>query len=390
MKKLLFVINSMSHGGIQKALINLLNELSQRQDCEITLLLINRKGELLDFIPSNIKVIEANCFWKLLETSNDEIRKANKLLWLVRGALAFFIKNGKKNIVMSLLSLTQKKLLGYDCAISYRHPELEKNVLGGSCEFVLNCCKSQKKIVFIHCDYSRYGGACDYNNSLIERFDKIAVVSESCKNILLDVLPHIKNKTYCVYNCHNYKEILNSSENFPTVYSGSKIEFVTVCRLAQEKGLERTLQILAKLKKCSYKFKWHIVGDGEEHNAILKMIKDYDLVDEVVLEGKTTNPHKFVKNADFFLLPSYHEAAPMVIGEAFALGVPVVTTRTASADELVKSDFGFICENTTEGIYEMLKRIFDNTIMLDTVKSNLSRAELNNKIALEQFEQLIN
>lgn len=75
MKKVLIVINSMSYGGIQKALINLLQEISAKDEYEITLLMIRSKGAYIEQIPKGIKVLEANCFWKLLETSNAEIKE---------------------------------------------------------------------------------------------------------------------------------------------------------------------------------------------------------------------------------------------------------------------------------------------------------------------------
>lgn len=387
-KKILFAINSMSFGGIQKALLNLLSELSKNVDYEITVLLIRKKGELLSYIPDNIKIVEANCFWRLLETTNAEIKRQNILLWIIRSFLAVLIKKGKKSFAMKLLSLTQRQLLGFDYAISYRQPDLERNILGGSCEFVLNCCKAKEKIVFIHCDYSKYGGMCNYNNQLLSRFDKIAVVSESCKNILLDTLPDLKNKVSCVYNCHDFDEILNLSNDNSIIYDEG-IHFVTVCRLGREKGIDRTLEVLAKLKELGYDFKWHIVGDGEERKEIEQRITVLNLNNNVVLEGETANPYRFVKNATFFFLPSYHEAAPMVIGEAFVLGVPVISTKTASADELVKKEFGIVCPNSEQGIYDVLKSIFDDVSLLDCIKHNLNEFQFSNENALQQFDKLI-
>lgn len=110
MKKVLIVINSMSYGGIQKALINLLQEISAKDEYEITLLMIRSKGAYIEQIPKGIKVLEANCFWKLLETSNAEIKRKNLFLWLVRGGLAVLTKNGHRKMAMRLLAASQKKL----------------------------------------------------------------------------------------------------------------------------------------------------------------------------------------------------------------------------------------------------------------------------------------
>ena len=55
-EKVIFVINNLEIGGIQKALISYLETIQSIY--EITLLCINKKGQLEDKIPKNIKVIE--------------------------------------------------------------------------------------------------------------------------------------------------------------------------------------------------------------------------------------------------------------------------------------------------------------------------------------------
>ena len=65
--------------------------------------------------------------------------------------------------------------------------------------------------------------------------------------------------------------------------------------------------------------------------------------------GNKENPYPYIKNASCFLLPSLHEAAPMVFGEASSLGVPVLTTETCSAIELVQSrGIGYVVENSID------------------------------------------
>lgn len=89
---------------------------------------------------------------------------------------------------------------------------------------------------------------------------------------------------------------------------------------------------------------------------INQLINEKGLSNDIDLVGKKNNPFVYIKNADFFLLPSFHEAAPMVYGEAISLGVPVVTTNTISAKELIEErDYGIVCENSEEGIYFTLK-----------------------------------
>ena len=84
------------------------------------------------------------------------------------------------------------------------------------------------------------------------------------------------------------------------------------------------------------------------------------------------NPFPYVAKADVFLLPSFHEAAPMVFGECWALGIPVISTETSSAREMVEENkIGIVCQNSEEGIYKALKQFLDekiNTLMIEGLK----------------------
>ena len=58
----------------------------------------------------------------------------------------------------------------------------------------------------------------------------------------------------------------------------------------------------------------------------------------VIFAGETQNPYGLMNAADYLLVPSRHEAAPMVFMEASALGVPVISSDTLSARELLKGE----------------------------------------------------
>lgn len=243
------------------------------------------------------------------------------------------------------MAFSQKKLKGYDVAISYRQPDIATNVIGGTAEFVRKCCQARKKVIFIHCDYSLYGGNCDYNNKQLKKFDQIAVVSNGCIKKLLQCVPELREKVVCVYNCQDYEDVIKKSEQNPVSYCLKTPTIVSVSRLSAEKGIERALRVFARLKKENLNFEWHIIGDGEEKEALRSLAMEQGLSKNLIFEGNTTNPYRYMKNADIFFLPSYHEAAPMVIGEALCLGIPILTTDTSSAYELVGTH-GIVCQTT--------------------------------------------
>jgi glycosyltransferase involved in cell wall biosynthesis len=69
-----------------------------------------------------------------------------------------------------------------------------------------------------------------------------------------------------------------------------------------------------------------IIGDGEERAALESLVRELGLTDRVMLLGFQENPWRYMARADLFVLSSLTEGMPNVIGEAMALGLPVVAT----------------------------------------------------------------
>ena len=111
------------------------------------------------------------------------------------------------------------------------------------------------------------------------------------------------------------------------------------------------------------------------------------LSDCVDFLGALGNPYPFFKASDLLLVPSYDEAAPMVFGEAEYFNLPILTTDTTSAKELVEDrNIGFAVENSDGALEKKLAEIMQNPGVL---KAKTKGAEISNNAALLQFEKLI-
>ena len=154
-----------------------------------------------------------------------------------------------------------------------------------------------------------------------------------------------------------------------------KIKILTVCRLEAEKGLLRCVPMMKACEKQGLSFVWHIVGDGTEKEKLAKAIMENGLSARVIFHGNVENPYPYMKKADFFFLPSFHEAAPLVFEEARLLGLPILTTETLSARALV-GDFGIVCQNDDAALeaalldflkekrYETIRKRYDKEAVL--------------------------
>lgn len=90
------------------------------------------------------------------------------------------------------------------------------------------------------------------------------------------------------------------------------------------------------------------------------------------------------------LIPSFSEAAPMVIGEAACLGTPILTTETSSAREMVEQPgLGWVCENTVEGIQTGLEELLSRPEALQEKRAHMQALAFDNTCARKQFAELI-
>ena len=385
-KRILIVNNNMHIGGVQKALVNLLKEIAS--EYEVTLLLFYKGGELLRDVPENVRIITA-C--RVLRGWGATREDAGGLrLQLSRAFSAAITRAAGRKWICRILFPFQKKLRGYDVAISYLHSGNDHVFYGGCNEFVLRCTEAEKKISFLHCDYEKMHAGSRYNASIYQKFDAIAACSAGCREAFLAVFPELKQKVQVVRNCHDYKRLQQDAAQAPVVLPKTSVNVLTVSRFGREKGVLRGVQAAADLQRAGKRLRYFIIGNGAEYPQAAAMVKQLGLETSVTLLGEMLNPYGYLKAADVLLIPSFSEAAPMVIGEAASLGTPVLSTRTSSAEEMILcSGYGWVCDNTQVGITEGLERLLANPEILKSHRESLEKMEFTNSEAITEFRHLI-
>lgn len=318
MKRILIVNNNMHIGGIQKSLLHLLSALTQFRstEYEIDLLLFAKRGDLLCEIPKQVSVLEGNFYTKIMGLTQAEAKEEGVLTCLNRSFWTVITRLFTTRVSFGILSGMQPIKKTYDAAISFMQPGTERVFYGGCPEYVLRAVRAKKKICFIHCDFMHYGGNTSDHRALLARFDMFAAVSDSVKARLIEAAPELSGKVKNVHNCCAASKIRAAAEEYTADTAPDRINLFTAARLHDEKGILRMLPILWRIKRAGIAFVWRIAGDGPDKNEILKRVTQYGLFGEVVLLGNLKNPYPYFKAADIVLVPSYHEAAPMVFDEA--------------------------------------------------------------------------
>ena len=187
------------------------------------------------------------------------------------------------------------------------------------------------------------------------RFKHIFWVSESA----LDNYYFKKNiieKSSVLYNIINPIDLLRKKDLDTLNYD---VDIIFIGRLMEAKNPERLINIVEKVKRRKKDLKCYIVGDGKLREFVEKRIIDLNLEENIKLLGFLDNPYKILSCAKVMLMTSRHEGTPMVLLEAMALGVPVVSTPIDGIKVFINASNGFLSENDDELANECLKLIED-------------------------------
>lgn len=383
MKKILIVNNNLKIGGIQKALVNLLNEISNKYD--ITLFLFSDFGECFEDIPANIKIITATSILKVLGESAIECKKQGIKYLIAKIFFNIITKILGNKIAIKLACLFEPKIEGYDIAISYMHDSPKNIFYGGTNEFVLSRVIARKKVSFVHCDYKNYGGDILYARKMYSQYDKIAFCSKGCMDTFVNIIPELKNKCMVIYNCVNINKIINMANKNTVIYKSNEIPVVTIGRMTFEKGMDVCLKLIHRyINEKNKNIHLYLIGDGDDKEKLEEMKVKLKLENHVTFCGKQMNVYRYMKNAKVLLLLSKHEAAPVVFDEANVLKIPVLSTATTSVKEMILDrNAGLIGRNEEELVQNLDIIIKENIFFKSHIMSR------GNDEALKQFYEMI-
>jgi len=143
--------------------------------------------------------------------------------------------------------------------------------------------------------------------------------------------------------------------------------FMTIARLVEKKGVPDILAALAVLKREGFPFRYVLIGDGDDRDAVQARIRELELEDRVELTGTMTHEQVLERfqQADCFVLgckiaqSGDRDGIPNVLAESMAMGVPVIGTRVSGIPELVDDgETGLLVDATdAQELAAALKRI---------------------------------
>lgn len=356
MKKLLFFGYTLEVGGAEKVLVDYINELNNKY--EIDLVLLQKKGEFLKDLPSNINVIQLR----------------NNILSYILFRYIPFIRKRKIN------RIANKK--DYNVAIGF----LE----GRSATWVADIKKPIRKLAWIHNDVNKFDIGISEREikTSYSKLDKIITVSEIAKKSFCEKYDFKQDKVEVLYNLIDEKNIIEKSKEI--VPKNKIFTFVNVGKMRPQKRQDRLVEIAKKLKENNYKFKIQIIGNGPEEDKIKELIKKYNVEDVVELLGLQMNPYPYIKQADCIVVSSDFEGYSVAIKEALLLKKAVVSTNVCGVSEMFDDGkYGIVAEISTEDLLDKMKNVLDKKIDINKIEKNLENYDCENNKIIEKLISLI-
>lgn len=124
---------------------------------------------------------------------------------------------------------------------------------------------------------------------------------------------------------------------------------VCVARLSAQKGLPLLLEAVAAVA-AHRDVSLRLIGDGEERAGLEDRVRQLGLQDRIAFLGwrEPAAVRDELLAARALVLPSFAEGLPVVLMEAMALGLPVITTAIAGIPELVDDKVGWLVPTGSE------------------------------------------
>lgn len=341
MTKVLFLIPNLAHGGAEKVLVNLANNMDKTK-FDVTVQTLFDVGVNRQYLNSDVKYIGG---FKRMPRGNTYAMK----LFSPEKLYKHFIRDN------------------YDIIVSY----LE----GPTARIVSGCTNPNTKLVsWIHIEQHTKELASksfrSYKEALdcYSKFDRTVCVSDTVKDDFESIFD-TKKPVEVLYNTNESEKIKKlSDEKVDDVdFSKDTINIISVAKIVPSKGYDRLMKIHKKLIEENIKNHIYILGIGEEKEKYEKYLTENNLTDTFAFLGYRDNPYKYVKKADLYVCSSRREGFSTAVTEALIVGTPVVSTNCSGAYELLgeNNEYGIVTENDEDALYKGIKKMLTTPDLLE-------------------------
>lgn len=341
--KLIYCIHSVCNpGGMERVLLNKVTYLVKNLGWDITVVTTDQKGKAPFYpFPKEVRMIDLDINYSD-DNSKNVFRKITGYLYrkqLHRKRLSTLLEKEKADIVISL----------YPSESSFI-PDIKD---GSKKVLELHYCK------FFRLQYGRIGllGMIDkwrtrQDEKIVSRFDKFVVLTN-------------EDRGYWG-NLRNIEVIPNAAMLVSNGYSDAQNKrVIAVGRLDYQKGFDRLIRAWRIVQQNEAFHEWNldIFGQGEWKEMLQQMIDEAGLQDSMRINQPTKQIGNEYVRSSILVMSSHYEGFPMVMIEAMACGLPVVSFdyKCGPKDIIRHGENGLLVhDGDIEGLAAAMMKLMDD------------------------------
>lgn len=316
--KIAFFLPTLNIGGVERVFITYANYLAEKK-YNIDFVLCKKEGKLLSLLNSSIE---------LYDLGNLQLRYS---LFKLRQ----YMKEVQPDVIISGGDFPNLILIISSWGIK----------------------KAPKVIISQHNYYNvetkRLGwwarGACLLMKNLYPKANKIIAISDGIYDFLTKKINIPTDKILKLPNPIDLEDIREKSLELLDIKLPDKY-ILFIGRLSYVKNLFLLLEAFEMGKLDDIYLV--IVGDGEMRDILIEKSKKMQKADKIIFLGAIENPLPILKRSQLLVLPSFSEAYPTILLEALCLYVPILSTPTKGAEEILSNMPGTYISNDCYNIEE--------------------------------------
>ena len=145
-------------------------------------------------------------------------------------------------------------------------------------------------------------------------------------------------------------------------HSSTKLRLVNVGSYQDKKNQRFLVEVSKVLRECHIDFEMNLLGDGEKYRDVARLIKENHLETTVFQRGNVEDVTEYLGQSDIYVHSAYYEPFGLVLVEAMAAGLPVVTLDgRGNRDLIVQGKNGYmVYEQNAEQFADRILEIWND------------------------------
>ena len=304
-------VSTLEVGGAERVAVTLANEMVEK-GIRIDLIVMSIGGEMQKKLNSRVNVVDLNT-------------KRGRFSFF---ALVAYIMRNKPTAILSLLTVPNM-LLGLTKLVPLRNRPL---LIGSEHSYDSDIYRRNDRNVFLYAAYS-IAARIAYR-----MLDLNIAVSEGVKQRMVERRQVKSRKIKVMPNPIDLRDIAVPHGQTPGLRP--RIKLLAVGRLNILKDYETMFRAVDIIRR-DFAVVLNVLGEGEERACLATLISDLNLEENIKLIGNVQETSTWYQGADVLVLSSISEGFSMVIVEALAHGLPVVSTDCLSGPNEILTELEY-------------------------------------------------